>query len=141
MRITYPFVLVAFLVMGTSLPRTEQPAAPSQSPRGPFRTGVDLVHLDVSVLDGNDQPVNQTFAALASDRSMLEAGSRFAEARQSQDDLKILAENTGGRAFSDTNEPEAYVSTIYRLNSAYYLLGFSRRIREPTDGSARSTWK
>jgi hypothetical protein len=66
----------------------------------------------------------QTFAALASDRRIDAAGARLAEARQSQDDLKILAENTGGRAFSDTNEPEAYVSTIYRQNSAYYLLGF-----------------
>ena len=56
MRIAYPLVLAAFLAIGTSLPSTEQPA-PSQSPQSPFRTGVDLVHLDVSVPDANDQPV------------------------------------------------------------------------------------
>ena len=39
------------------------------------------------------------------------------------DDMRALAENTGGRAVVNTNAPEAPVPDIFRENSSYYLLG------------------
>ena len=58
MRITCPILVGAFLIAGASLPAGQQPVpAPPTPPQGPFRTGVDLVNIDVSVLDQNYQPV------------------------------------------------------------------------------------
>jgi VWFA-related protein len=39
------------------------------------------------------------------------------------DDIRALAENTGGRAVVNTNTPEAPVPDIFSENSSYYLLG------------------
>ncbi len=78
----------------------------------------------------------QTFAAVASDRSWQAAGSRLETARVNQDNVRILAENTGGRAFTDTNEPETQVSQVFRRNSSYYLIGFQSSDPK-TDGRFR----
>ena len=78
----------------------------------------------------------QTFVALASDRSRQEAGTRLDNARVNQDNLRILAENTGGRAFTDTNTPETQVSQVFRRNSSYYLIGFQSSDTK-TDGRFR----
>jgi VWFA-related protein len=78
----------------------------------------------------------QTFAALASDRTRQDAGARSGIARVNQDNLRILAENTGGRAFTDTNEPETKVSQVFRQNSSYYLIGFQSSDSR-TDGRFR----
>jgi VWFA-related protein len=78
----------------------------------------------------------QTFVALASDRSRQDAGPRLETARVNQDNLRILAENTGGRAFTDTNAPETQVSQVFRRNSSYYLIGFQSSDTK-TDGRFR----
>jgi VWFA-related protein len=66
----------------------------------------------------------RTFAPTATDRSMKDAADRIRAARSEQDNLRSLAENTGGRAIVDTNTPDAAVADVFRRNSAYYLLGF-----------------
>ena len=45
-----------------------------------------------------------------------------------QDDRRVLAEQTGGRAIVNTNDPATYLPEIFEENSSYYLLGF-----QPTD--------
>ena len=40
------------------------------------------------------------------------------------DKFGTFAENTGGRAFVNTNAPAEFVPQIFRENSSYYLLGF-----------------
>ena len=40
--------------------------------------------------------------------------------------LRVLAEQTGGRAVMDTNTPEAKVPEIFRESESYYLLAFER---------------
>jgi VWFA-related protein len=50
-------------------------------------------------------------------------------ARKSSEGFGVLADNTGGRAVSDTNTPWEAVPQVFRENSSYYLLGF-----RPTSG-------
>ena len=45
-------------------------------------------------------------------------------ARKSSEDSGIWAENTGGRAWTDTNTPWEGVPQVFRENSSYYVLGF-----------------
>ena len=97
-----------------------------------FRT-LQRANVAVNVFDAAGL---QTFVALASDRSRPDAGSRLQNARENQDNLKILAENTGGRAFTNMNDPEAHVSTVFHQSSAYYLLGFQSSDPK-TDGRFR----
>lgn len=66
----------------------------------------------------------QTFAANANDASMLDAKRRIGAAKGRQEGLKSLAENTGGRAFTDTNAPDGAVDDVFLRNSSYYLLGY-----------------
>src|SRR5690349_11939253 len=61
-------VLAAQLLVGSAI-AARQTAAPQEPPR--FRTGVDLVHLDVSVLDGQRRPVR---GLKPSDFTILEDG-------------------------------------------------------------------
>ena len=46
-----------------------------------------------------------------------------------EDGMRMLAENTGGRAAVATNEPWQYVPEMFRENSSYYLLGFRSTAR------------
>ena len=48
-------------------------------------------------------------------------------------DFAAFAENTGGRAVTNTNEPADFVPQMYRENSSYYLLGF-RPASDKPDG-------
>jgi hypothetical protein len=50
--------------------------------------------------------------------------------RKSSEGFGVLADNTGGRAFADTNAPWEGVPQVFRENSSYYLLGF-----RPTTGT------
>ena len=45
-------------------------------------------------------------------------------------DFGTFAENTGGRAITNTNAPADFVPQMFRENSSYYLLGF-----RPADGT------
>lgn len=78
----------------------------------------------------------RTFAPIAADRSVREAATRISLDRAGQDNLRSLADNTGGRAIVDTNAPDAAVAEIFRRNSAYYLLGFQSSDPKP-DGRFR----
>jgi VWFA-related protein len=66
----------------------------------------------------------RTFAPTATDRSVQDAATRTSLARAAQDNLRSLADNTGGRAIVDTNAPDTAVAEVFHRNSAYYLLGF-----------------
>jgi VWFA-related protein len=52
------------------------------------------------------------------------------------DDFGMFAENTGGRAVTNTNGPGDLVPQMFRENSSYYLLGF-RRTDDGRDGRCR----
>ncbi|MEP6916743.1 MAG: hypothetical protein ABJC89_13915, partial [Acidobacteriota bacterium] len=47
--------------------------------------------------------------------------------------LRVLAEQTGGRAVMDTNTPDAKVPEILRESGGYYLLAFDRDPGAPAD--------
>lgn len=53
--------------------------------------------------------------------------------RPAQDNLRSLAENTGGFAVLNTNAPEASVERIVAENGTYYLLGYASAA-PPNDG-------
>jgi VWFA-related protein len=79
--------------------------------------------LDHNVLVDN---LGRTFAAMQRanlnvyqfDPRGLEAGRKVSE------EFGILSDNTGGRAFTNTNTPWEGVPQVFRENSSYYLLGF-----------------
>jgi VWFA-related protein len=48
--------------------------------------------------------------------------------------LRTIAENTGGRAITNDNEPERHVPALLLESSSYYLLGFESASR-PADGA------
>lgn len=81
--------------------------------------------LDHNVLVDN---LGRTFAAMQRanlnvyqfDPRGLEVGRKVSE------EFGILSDNTGGRAFTNTNEPWEGVPQVFRENSSYYLLGFRR---------------
>ena len=50
---------------------------------------------------------------------------QFAQLAASQDTLTSLAADTGGRAFTDTNDFGEAFTRVQRDMSAYYLLGYS----------------
>ena len=59
----------AAALLGVTALTASQPQAPAQAPA--FRSGIDLVHLDVSVLDRNRRPVRGLIPA---DFTILENG-------------------------------------------------------------------
>jgi hypothetical protein len=117
-----------------------------------FRATADLVQIDVSVLDRDRQPVRsldqnlliddlgRTFAAMQrANLNVYQFGPRGLEvARKVSEDFGVLAENTGGRAFTNTNAPWEGVPQVFRENSSHYLLGFGRPAGRRTAASARS---
>lgn len=66
----------------------------------------------------------RSYGPFASDRSPNEAQDRIGTLRHNVDELRTLAENTGGRSFVDTNAPEAHVPAVFEQSGSYYLLGF-----------------
>ena len=55
--------------------------------------------------------------------------------RHRRDWLHILANETGGRAITNTNVPERSVPALFAENTSYYLIGFAPT--EPLDGKFR----
>src|ERR1051326_5311864 len=51
------------IALGVGVVARQSPLPPAQQPRASFRTGVDLVQVDVSVLDANRRPVHGLTAA------------------------------------------------------------------------------
>jgi VWFA-related protein len=80
------------------------------------RANVEVNAFDVAGL--------RTFAGKASDRTVKDMNDRVSLSRAAQDNLRTLADNTGGRAVVNTNAPEAAIADVFRRNSVYYLVGF-----------------
>jgi len=51
--------------------------------------------------------------------------------RERQDDLKLLADITGGRTVISTNAPEALLPAVFAESQSYYLLAFAPADRAP----------
>jgi len=51
--------------------------------------------------------------------------------RERQDDLKLLADITGGRTVMSTNAPEALLPAVFAESQSYYLLAFAPADRTP----------
>ena len=83
-------------------------------PRGLVSVGVDV---DTSIIPG-DLSTGRTTAGLSS-YSHLRDNLRLA-----QDSLRVLADQTGGMSFLDSNDFTGAFSRIVRDNSSYYVLGY-----------------
>jgi VWFA-related protein len=83
---------------------------------------IDSRGLQAIVPGGDASQASGRGVALFSGRGVAQ---QFARLAASQDTLTSLAEDTGGRAFTDTNDFGAAFSRVQRDLSAYYLLGYS----------------
>jgi VWFA-related protein len=91
------------------------------------RANVNIYSVDPSGLGGMDRAVQlalargSVFGAVAAG-DQLQTASRQATLHAEM--LRTVAENTGGRAFLNTNEFDSAVEQIFLENGSYYLLGY-----------------
>jgi VWFA-related protein len=112
--------LVVFIGSAGGLDVRTDPFSPLSRVQDMFRA-IQEANVTVNVFN----PAGlQTYGPTAADRSLTEAQGRIAARRQQVDELRALAENTGGRTFVDTNAPEAHVPAVFEQSRSYYLLGF-----------------
>ena len=101
------------------------------------RANINIYSVDPSGLGGMERAVQQSLA-LGSAFGPVPPEQRLQVAsRQSTlhaDMLRTVADNTGGRAFLNTNEFGTAVVQIFRENSSYYLLGH-RPVQARREGS------
>ncbi len=83
---------------------------------------VDTRGLQAVVPGGDARQASGRGQALFSGRGVQQ---QFAQLASSQDTLTSLAADTGGRAFTDTNDFGEAFARVQRDMSAYYLLGYS----------------
>ena len=83
---------------------------------------IDIRGLQAVVPGGDARQGSGRGQAMFSGRGVAQQFSRLAE---SQDTLTSLAGDTGGRAFTDTNDFAGAFTRVQRDMSAYYLLGYS----------------
>ena len=83
---------------------------------------IDIRGLQAVVPGGDAGQGSGRGQAMFSGRGVAQQFSRLAE---SQDTLTSLAGDTGGRAFTDTNDFSDAFTRVQRDMSAYYLLGYS----------------
>src|SRR5918993_2466313 len=83
---------------------------------------VDTRGLQALVPGGDARQASGRGQALFSGRGV---SRQFAQLAASQDTLTSLAADTGGRAFTDTNDFGEAFTRVVRDMSAYYLLGYS----------------
>ncbi len=83
---------------------------------------VDTRGLQAVVPGGDARQASGRGQALFSGRGV---SRQFAQLAASQDTLTSLAADTGGRAFTDTNDFGEAFTRVVRDMSAYYLLGYS----------------
>lgn len=83
---------------------------------------IDTRGLQAVVPGGDARQASGRGESLFSGRGVAQ---QFARLSQSQDTLASLAADTGGRAFSDTNDFGEAFTRVRRDMSAYYLLGYS----------------
>ena len=94
---------------------------------------VDTRGLQAVVPGGDARQASGRGQSLFSGRGMARQFSRLAA---SQDTLTSLAADTGGRAFTETNDFSEAFDRVHRDISAYYLLGYSST-NPATDGRFR----
>ncbi len=96
-------------------------SAPLKDARDKMTRATALANLTVHTLDpvgmetGENSPLGGALDAM----------------RERQDDLKLLADITGGRTVMSTNAPEALLPAVFAESQSYYLLAFA-----PADLSA-----
>lgn len=83
---------------------------------------VDTRGLQAVVPGGDARQASGRGSALSSGRGVQQ---QFAQLASSQDTLTSLAADTGGRAFTDSNDFGEAFARVQRDMSAYYLLGYS----------------
>nr|MDQ3419716.1 VWA domain-containing protein [Acidobacteriota bacterium] len=106
-----------------------------QDNQGELRTAINaavLAHVSIYPVDtrglqavvpgGDARQASGRGQALFSGRGV---SRQFAQLAASQDTLTSLAADTGGRAFTDTNDFDEAFTRVVRDMSAYYLLGYS----------------
>jgi hypothetical protein len=96
-------------------------SAPLKDARDKMTRATSLANLTVHTLD----PVGME----TSENSPL--GGALEAMRERQDDLKLLADITGGRTVMSTNAPEALLPAVFAESQSYYLLAFAPAEREP----------
>jgi VWFA-related protein len=94
---------------------------------------VDVRGLQAVVPGGDARQASGRGQAMFNGRGM---SRQFAQLAASQDTLVSLSADTGGRAFTDTNNFGAAFTRVQRDMSAYYLLGYSSTNRNK-DGRFR----
>ncbi len=87
------------------------------------RNNTAIYSLDPRGLAAGEFDIDQN-VGMESDRSAL---------RQMGDTLRILADNTDGRAIVDRNDLEVGLRQVARDSSAYYLIGYNS-VQAPADG-------
>ena len=83
---------------------------------------IDIRGLQAVVPGGDARQGSGRGQAMFSGRGVAQ---QFSQLGESQDTLTSLAADTGGRAFTDTNDFSDAFSRVQRDMSAYYLLGYS----------------
>lgn len=96
-------------------------SAPLKDAREKMTRATSLANLAVHTLD----PVGMETA----ENSPL--GGALDAIRERQDDLKVLADITGGRTVMSTNAPEALLPAVFAESQSYYLLAFAPADRAP----------
>ncbi len=95
---------------------------------------VDRANLTIYSLDPSGLDVVVSTGRAGSPRRAGRSFDAFASSTmaslQNQMSLHVLPDRTGGRAISNTNEPEDLVPDIFEESSSYYILGF-----RPGDGA------
>jgi len=96
---------------------------------------IDTRGLQAVVPGGDARQASGRGQALFSGRGVQQ---QFAQLASSQDTLTSLAADTGGRAFTDSNDFGEAFAHVQRDMSAYYLLGYSSTTPRRTVVSAAS---
>ncbi len=100
-------------------------SAPLKDAREKMTRATSLANLAVHTLD----PVGMETAGNSPLGGALDA------MRERQDDLKLLADITGGRTVMSTNAPEALLPAVFAESQSYYLLAFA-----PADRAANGKY-
>jgi VWFA-related protein len=102
------------------------------------RANVSLYPVDTrglqAVVPGGDASKASVFNAAAFSGKAL--GRQFDQLQASQETLQTLAADTGGKAFTDSNDFGTAFTQVIRDTSAYYLVGYSST-NEAKDGRFR----
>lgn len=100
------------------------------------RSGVVVHGVDPSGLNSIG-PTSQASSTLGGRGAALARSRAVEQTLQSQNNLHVVPDHTGGRTVANTNAPQARVPDIVRESESYYLIGF-RPSDAPSKRSTRS---